>query len=431
VQLSTTGGPVSFTADVGKAAWLTIAPAKGIVLTGGSISLNVTADPTNLAPAPQKSPYKAKITIKATGAATKTQVIPVTFTVIYQTPHVTGIWPPSGIVGGPATTVTLYGSNFAAATIAKIAGTPTVALKTTYYSPNIISAVIPAPQLAAGTALTIYATNPVPGSDSPDNVALTFGQTVDAAVNAASYLSGDSPGDLIPLIGQNIGPPVPAAATETVPDYVDTTLSGFTVTIGTIPLPAPILYASQNQMNVQVPYAIGLGAGQPVVVTNGTITASGLVDIAATAPGIFAIDSSGVGQAAAVNQDGTLNSSSNAAKVNTVVTLYLTGQGLYTTAIAPLDGYTIPLPSGTPPVMPVGFVMPTLTAPVTVTLGNPPVAVPAGNVTAGPFSGGMLAVLELQVKIPAATPAGAAVPIVVSIGGVDTSAQTITIAIKP
>ncbi len=212
---------------------------------------------------------------------------------------------------------------------------------------------------------------------------------------------------------------------------MDTTLSGFTVTIGTIPLPAPILYASQNQMNVQVPYGIGLGAGQPVVVTNGTITASGLVDIAATAPGIFAIDSSGVGQAAAVNQDGTLNSSSNAAKVNTVVTLYLTGQGLYTTAIAPLDGYTIPLPSGTPPVMPVGFVMPTLTAPVTVTLGNPPVAVPAGNVTAGPFSGGMLAVLELQVKIPAATPAGAAVPIVVSIGGVDTSAQTITIAIKP
>lgn len=96
-------------------------------------------------------------------------------------------------MGGPATTVTIRGTNFASATVAKILATTNIALKTTYYSPTAISVVIPAPQLVAGTPLTIIATNPGPGGDSASNVILTFGQSVDAAVNAASYAAGPRP----------------------------------------------------------------------------------------------------------------------------------------------------------------------------------------------------------------------------------------------
>ena len=448
VQLSTSGIPISFSVSAGTATWLTVSPATGFVLPGAPVTLTITADPTTLAPA--KAAYKAKITITATSsAANKTIVIPVTFAVLYQTPTVTGIWPPNGKVGGPATTVTIYGSNFNSATIAKIStsGAP-VSLKTTYYSPDVISAVIPAPQLVAGAPLNIYASNPAPGGDSAGTVTFGFGQTVDAAVNAASYLPGGSPGDLITLFGQNIGPPVPASLTETVPGYVDKSLGGFSVTVDGVA--AAMVYASQNQITVQVPYEVDT-TGVPsktkaIVVTNGSITANGQIDIAPTAPGIFTVDASGAGQAAALNQDGTLNSSTNQEKIGKVVVLYLTGEGVYTSTPANPpgpDGFVIPTgdipmpPSG---VCPVGSVcMPALAAAVSVTLGplpgappgTNPVAVPVANIQyAGPFVGGMLGIMQLNLLIPAGSPTGTAVPIQVTIGGVATQ-PGVTIALKP
>jgi len=77
VQLSTNGGPVSFSASAGTASWLTVAPASGIVLPGGPVTLTVTANPGLLSP--QTTAYTAKITLTETGAATKTQTIPVSF----------------------------------------------------------------------------------------------------------------------------------------------------------------------------------------------------------------------------------------------------------------------------------------------------------------------------------------------------------------
>jgi len=449
VQLNTSSSPIPFTVSADK-KWVTIAPASGLVLPGVPVTLTVTADPATLAPAAQTSPYKAKITITPTGASNKTLVIPVTFAVLYQTPTVTGIWPPGGAVGGPDTVVTIYGTSFCAATIAKIStgGTP-VSLKTTYLNPDVLSVVIPAKQLVAGAALTIYASNPAPGGDSPGNVTFGFGQSVDAAVNAASYLSGGSPGALVTLFGTNIGPPIAATLTEGVPDYVDKSLGGFTVTVdGTS---AAMVYASQNQISVQVPYEVDTtctpSCTKAIVVSNGSVTANGTIDINPTAPGIFTVNNSGTGQAAAYNQDWSLNSSGNPEKIGSVVQLYLTGEGVYTnTPASPPgpDGYVIPTGSVPLPasgVCPAGSVcMPALAAaPVSVTLGplasapagTAPFAVPAANIQyAGPFVGGMLGVMQLNLQIPAGSPTGTAVPIQVTIGGVATQ-PGVTIATKP
>ena len=76
-----------------------------------------------------------------------------------------------------------------------------------------------------------------------------------------------------------------------------------------------------------------------VVVDGATIGASS-VSVTAASPGIFT--TTGVnGQAAAINQDGSLNSASNPAARGSVVSLYATGQGSGTAnnVNVTIDGY--------------------------------------------------------------------------------------------
>jgi uncharacterized protein (TIGR03437 family) len=248
----------------------------------------------------------------------------------------------------------------------------------------------------------------------------TFTPTLDAAVNGASYNASAAPGALITLYGDNIGPATPASFTVT-GAYVDTTLSGVGVKVDGID--APIIYTSQHQINVQVPYAASIGLAKTIVVTNGANpAANGTIDLAATDPGIFTVD--GV-QAAAINTSQangatSMNSNGSAAKVGDTITLYLTGEGAYTPATipTPVDGYIIP--AGT-----LVSAMPVLSAPVTATIGG----VNAPVTYAGPFDGGLLGVLQVDATVPAHA-TGAAVLVVVNVGGIDSQAG-VTIATKP
>ena len=420
VQLSTSSGAVSFTA-VSSAPWLTFTPASGIVLPGGPVTLTVTADPSALGPA--VTAYSAKITLTETGSTSKTQSIPATFAVDYQKPTVAGIWPPTGKAGGPATTVTISGANFGASTVAKIQGATPVSLKTTYLTPTVIDAVIPAAQLAAGNTLTIYATNPAPGGDSTTTVDFTFTPTIDSAVNSASYAAGGAPGAIITLFGENIGPTTAASLADANGDgYVDTTLGGVGVKVDNVD--APLVYVSQHQISLQVPYEVNPGTGKTIVVSNGgNPSANGTIDITATSPGIFTLDGSGSGQAAALNTSAatgavTLNSTANAAHIGDAISLYLTGEGVYTNTPTPVDGYIIP--SG----MLIGA-MPQLSAGVTVTIGGQPAPV----TYAGAFDGGMLGALQVNATVPSHATSAAA-PVVVTIGGQTTQAG-VTIVTKP
>jgi uncharacterized protein (TIGR03437 family) len=264
-------------------------------------------------------------------------------------------------------------------------------------------------------------TNPAPGGDSGGTVAFTFTPTIDAAVSSASYTAGAAPGELITLFGENIGPTTPASLADSDSDgYIDTSLGGAGVQVDGID--APLIYVSQHQISVQVPYGASTGNVKAIVVTNGANpAANGTVDIATTSPGLFTLDGSGAGQAAALNYDAittlySLNSSKNAVKIGNIIVLYLTGEGDYTTAITPLDGYIIPASIVT---------MPTLNAAATVTIGGQAATVNY----AGPFVGGVLGVLQMNVVVPTHT-TGLAVPVVVTIGGNDTQAG-VTIATKP
>jgi len=428
LTLSTDLAPISFTATSG-AAWMTVSPTVGIVFPGEQTTLTVTADATTLSP--NATPYTAKLTVVASGAAvtSKSQSVVVGMTVLSSAPTITSIWPASLPLNGGPQTITIRGTNFYSATLAAVqpGGTAT-ALTTTVISDSALQAIVPASMLTAAGSLNVIVENPAPGGNS----AVTAEPVVSAPVifglyNAASYATATvSPGELVTIFGSNIGPATPAPMTIT-NGYVNTSLSNVTVSIsGTN---CPILYVSNNQVTVQVPYETSLGAQQAVVLTNGTFPAANTtVTVEATVPGIFTADGSGTGQAAAINtsaatQAVTLNSSTNPAKIGDTISLYLTGEGDYDiTALVPSGsktGYLVPAaPASLPQIAPLP----------TVQIGG--VDASAGVSYAGVVPGSIIGVLQINVVVPAGSTTGATVPVAISIGGNSTQSN-ITINIHP
>jgi uncharacterized protein (TIGR03437 family) len=201
--------------------------------------------------------------------------------------------------------------------------------------------------------------------------------------------------------------------------YADTTLQGTTVDIDG--KSAPIIYVSRDQITVQVPYDVTLGTGKAIVVDNNSVIASGTVTIAAVAPGLFTLDNSGTGQAAALTFSQlsglyAVNGPAAPARVGDIVLLYLTGEGDYATGITPRTGYIVP-PTLTP--------LPQLTPTPTVTIGGAAAVVQY----AGPMGGGILGLMQMNVVVPANSTKGAAVPVTVDIGGSTTQAG-VTLVIK-
>ena len=87
--------------------------------------------------------------------------------------------------------------------------------------------------------------------------------------------------------------------------------------------PGAILYASPSQINTIVPFESRPGERLTISVRNGaTETARAIVATAAAQPEIFKLPT---GQDAALNEDGTVNTAANPAKVGSIVSLWGTG----------------------------------------------------------------------------------------------------------
>jgi len=229
-------------------------------------------------------------------------------------------------------------------------------------------------------------------------------------VNAASEMPGAiSPGEIITLFGTGIGPG-PAEFALDPSGKVPVNLATTQVLInGT---PAPVLYASATQVNAIVPYEVGTtGTATVEVVFNGVESAAWGVPLAPSAPGIFAAGSIGVGQAAALNQDNSVNSASNPAARGSVVQFFATGEGA--TAPANVTGGVTPNGGNT------------TALPVKVTIGGIDTAVTYHGSAPGEVAG----VLQVDAAVPADVVPGPAVPVVIAVGG-RPSQGGITIAVR-
>ncbi len=150
--------------------------------------------------------------------------------------------------------------------------------------------------------------------------------------SAASHVSTSiAPAELVSLYGIGIGPEIPAGGlvVDGAPPQI---LSGVQVLFDG--MPAGLLYAGPNQINAVVSSRVGIN-GENVTPDRGSvqvITPSGVIDglrisNRLAAPQVFpsALERSGL--AAALNQDGTINSRDNPAAPGTVVAIWVSGCG--------------------------------------------------------------------------------------------------------
>ncbi|HWD98631.1 MAG TPA: IPT/TIG domain-containing protein [Bryobacteraceae bacterium] len=237
--------------------------------------------------------------------------------------------------------------------------------------------------------------------------------SVGAITNAASSLSGPiAPGEIVTIYGAGLGP---STLTQYKPDsngYIPTTLAGVQVTFNNAP--APLIYVSATQIAAIVPYSMhNAGTAQVSVNYNGGTSVVMPVPVVDTAPGIFTANTTGSGQAAAVNADGTLNSTAHPAKIGNDISLFVTGEGQ--TTPEGVDGKPAPL---NPP-------YPKPNAGVSVMIGGQPALVSYYGGAPGEVAG----LMQVNVQIPQSIQTGDAVPVSVLVGGAP-SQTTVTIAVS-
>ena len=77
-----------------------------------------------------------------------------------------------------------------------------------------------------------------------------------------------------------------------------------------------------------MPYSVGSALTTEMrVESNGVVSGPISIPVTAAVPGLFSADSSGSGQGAILNQDGSVNSAANPADVGSVIVLFGTGEG--------------------------------------------------------------------------------------------------------
>ncbi len=232
-------------------------------------------------------------------------------------------------------------------------------------------------------------------------------------VNAADFLPRPaSPGEIISLFGLNLGPATPANLTLTSAGSVSTALGGTQVFFDTAA--APLTYVSSTQINAIVPYEVAGRATTSVTVNaNGAVSTGLMLNVAATAPAIFSLTQIGSGQAAILNQNGTVNSISNPATKGSAIAIYATGEGALmpqpaTGSVTASTGTTFPAPVGN----------------VVLTVGGQPAEVLYGGEAPGLVSG----VLQVNAIVPANVPSGP-VSVVLSVGS-NSSPSVVTVQVQ-
>src|SRR5262249_5297444 len=112
-----------------------------------------------------------------------------------------------------------------------------------------------------------------------------------------------------------------------------------------------LFYSGTTQINALAPSGLTPNSNSSVkVLVDSTTLAESSIRVSTAAPGIFTMNGSGTGQAAIINQDGSLNTASNPAPRGTIVSVYATGQGSETAANVKLTigGYSADLPYAGP-----------------------------------------------------------------------------------
>jgi uncharacterized protein (TIGR03437 family) len=221
---------------------------------------------------------------------------------------------------------------------------------------------------------------------------------VNAVVNAASFRVGPvAPGEIVSIFGKEIGPPEGISARPKAPGVFETTLGQTRVLFDGVA--APMIFARADQVTAVAPYALaGRRSTEVQVEYRGVKSSPQTLTVAESAPGIFTVASTGAGQGAILNEDGSLNSSSKPARRGSIVVLFATGEGQ--TSPPGVDGKVVAAPSPRP------------LLPVSVTISG----LAAEVLYAGGAPGLVAGLLQVNARVPQGVAAGPAVPITLVVG---------------
>jgi uncharacterized protein (TIGR03437 family) len=234
--------------------------------------------------------------------------------------------------------------------------------------------------------------------------------SVAAVAHAASYFADTvAPGEVVAIFGNSLASATPAGIHLDDSGVVSTALAGVRVLFDGVA--SPLIYASASQIDAVIPFGLATGQRQVQVQYGSLVSTAFPVTVVPSVSGIFSADASGTGQAIVLNQDGSLNSLNVPAIPGSVVTIWATGAGQLSPS--PVDGAIDP-GNLTRTVLPVAAQIGGLSADVLYTGGAP---------------GIVEGVIQVNLRIPAASRTGAAVPLVLRIG-TSASQAGITLAIQ-
>ncbi|HSU66654.1 MAG TPA: hypothetical protein VLJ39_07270 [Tepidisphaeraceae bacterium] len=234
---------------------------------------------------------------------------------------------------------------------------------------------------------------------------ITFGVSAGAqpviapggVLNAASFAKEITPGSLVTIFGSDLAGG--AAVADRLP--LPLTLAGASVKVGGFP--APLIYVSATQINLQLPYEARGGAAPVVVTTAAGDSVPVLAQVVAEAPGILTY---GVNRAVAQNQDGTLNDQAHPAKAGSVMVVYMTGAGLVSNA---------PATGAAAPSNPIALMQ----SKVAATVGGLPCVVQFAGLAPG-----YVGLVQLNITVPALA---GDFPLVVTFGSTASNAPTVSV----
>jgi uncharacterized protein (TIGR03437 family) len=453
INCTSSGDPMAYaitiTGNGNAVSAMSVSPAGGIAYTWGSVSSTVTFNTVSLAflSAAVNASLAGTVTITPTVAGGGTPItIAVTITVAPPAPTITGVSPPELPVASTGNAVLVVSGTGFSSSFSTVKASTDNTTWNTLFAPTggpYTAVVFANPDTMVVTLPCATYTNPgtPPGAvylkvtdtgvtgTGTITVVVTTAPIIYAVTNSASYLapaSGSNPQvaayELLSIFGANFDPGAASAVVATpnslgmyATSLTDSTTTN-TVTVSfnagsaaanisagtaTDQGDAPILFASNNQINIVVPSTVAslLGtnnatttAGANIIVTvanstNSTNLVSDItqdpmtVDVVAASPGIFTPDGSGRGQAAVLNHDWSLNSSSNPETRGNYIHIYATGLGVPTSATN--DAYDAG--TGSYPA-----------------LAYPNNCVAPGAVIAGPSANGYLGILTGYINPPTA-----------------------------
>jgi uncharacterized protein (TIGR03437 family) len=409
---SVTPGPVG-------GDWLQVSPAMGTIAPGAPGAVTMSVNTNSLPP----FSYASVVTITFVPATIPAITIYVTLNVgepapalVASPPTVSFTYQSGGAVPGAQNVAISNASTGPSITyaLASVSDTWLAVSPNGGATPGLVSVSVSPQSLQPGMyngSFTLAASGGLTLT-VPVSLAVSANQTPEPFIiaNNSSNIGGQiAPGEIIFIKGSGLGP-----ATGVV--GVGTSLGGVQVTFnGTL---ATILYASASQLDVIVPYEVILQQTATMVVSYANASSSGIqLTVASAALGISTDNQAGTGQAAAQNQDYTLNSAANPALPGSYVSIYGTGGGQ--TNPASSDGE----------ISPSGSLLPLVLQPyVTATIGG----VPATVAFVGAAPGEITGVLQIDLQVPTGV-SGLALPVVIMVnvnGTVIQSQAGVTIAVQ-